>query len=276
MSEQTTPRFKRNTKTGLVEGIEYKFKPDGSIDWKAMLNPVHIKFKTSKGQITTEHEKKLAAEIEKTYGAPAKDLVYADVVAKQEVKDEHLIVMLKGWQELAELRGFTYSAPTAVAAAPGMAVCAWSIKWIPNIDDPDGKETGATADATMENTGGFGYLGAMAGNRAFTRAVRLGLGVTILAADEIATKDAPIEEVGQSSSSTATATYDSRPVPTLIRYCKDANLAFETLKKGAQDKYRAKMESDPATWTQFEDVPARDCLTLISIIKDRKKTAKAA
>jgi hypothetical protein len=273
----TTPHFERDATTGLVKGVEYKYKPDGQIDWKAMLNPVHIKFKTSKGQITTEHEKRLAAEIEKTYGAPAKDLVYADVVAKQAVKDEHLLVMLKGWQELAELRGFTYSAPTAVAAAPGMAVCAWSIKWIPNVDDPAGKETGATADATMENTGGFGYLGAMAGNRAFTRAVRLGLGVTILAADEIATKDAPIEETGVATT-TISAAVDSRPVPTLVRYCKEANLSFDVIKAGAQDRYRAKMESDPSTWTQFEDVPARDCLTLISIIKDRTKgkTAKAA
>lgn len=235
------------------------------IDWRKLLNPAHIVFNTK--------NEKVAAEIEKAYGAPAKSLVYAEVAAKQEVSEKHILVLLKGWQDLAELRGFTRSVPVSIAAASDLVTVAWQIDWVPNEDDPKGKTTGATADATMENTGGWGYLGAMAGNRAFCRAVRQGLGIQILSFDEIAAKDAPPQESGESNSITIATSQVGQPVPTLIRVCQEAKVSFEAIKKGATTKYRDKIESDPSTWTKFEDVPPRDCLTLITLVKEGKKKA---
>jgi hypothetical protein len=272
MSETTptTPHFERDATTGLVKGVEYKFKPDGKIDYRAMLNPAHIVFNAK--------NEKVAAEIEKTYGAPAKSLVYSEVVKKQAVDDKHILVLLAGWLELAELRGFTRSVPTLLQVGNGIVAVGWEIDWIPNCEEPQGKTEGDGADATLENTGGFGYLTTMAMNRARSRVIRRSLGVNIMSYDEVDKAHEAAQEAGATASAATPAAIDSRPVPTLIRYCKEANLAFDVVKAGALDRYRAKMESDPSTWTQFEDVPARDCLTLIGIIKDRTKgkTAKAA
>lgn len=269
----------RDLKSGLFPHLIYPRKENGSIDWRALINPAHIVFNSK--------NERIAKEIEQAYGGPAKSLVYADVAAKQNVDDKHILVLLAGWRELAELRGFTSSIPTSISAAPGIVAATHVIKWIPNEEDPDGKETGATADATMENTGGFGYLGAMAGNRAFVRAVRQGLGINVLAYDEIATKDEAPQEAGHSSSSTS-ALYQPGPVPTLVKTCNERGFTFEAVKKSAvtryisQDKWKKDetgnpvppFTADPSSWTKFEDIPARDCLRLIEAIKEGKRGAK--
>lgn len=208
---QETKKFERDAKTGLVAGVDYKYLSDGRIDWKSMLNPAHIVFNSK--------NKKAAEEIQKVYGAPADKLVYSEVIKTQTVDDKHILILLKGFQEVAELRGFHSSVPTSLQVAQGIVAVAHTIHWIPNVEDPQGKVTGATADATMENTGNFGYLAAMAGNRAFVRAVRQGLGISILAFDEIAKRDESENNEAGSSCSTVSS---SVPTPQIFlpRRCR--------------------------------------------------------
>lgn len=260
--------FSRDPLTGLISGIEYPRLPNGRIDWKHLIPTQHIVFNVK--------NEKLAAEIEKAYGAPAKSLVYADVAAKQPVDDRHILILLAGFQEVAELRGYRAARIPHLPLGQGIVGCACEIDWIPNEEEPLGKTSFGTADATFENTGGFGYLTAMAGNRAFVRAVKNGLGIRVLGFDEIATKDTPLPESGTSSGSATPISQIGQPVPTLIRACEESHITFDQLRKGAQTKYRSKIESDPDTWKAFEDVPPRDCLTLITLVKEGRKAAKAA
>lgn len=267
----TLPTFKRNKETGLIEGREYPRTADNRIDWRAQLNPAHVVFNTKND--------KVAAEIEKLYGGTAKSLVYADVVKEQPVDDKHILVLLAGWQELAETRGYESSVVTHLAVDSGIVVAAHSITWIPNVEDPLGKTTSGTADATMDNTGGWGYLGAMAGNRAFARAVKLGLGIRIYGFDEIGKKDELPQEAGVTSGSSSVS-QPGQPVPTLIRTCQEFKFSFAAVKQSAITKYanetaalaknpdyKRTIESDPATWNDFADVPPRDCATLIARIR---------
>ncbi len=269
MSNETTQeikKFERDPKTGLVIGVDYKYLPDGKIDWKAMLNPAHIVFNSK--------NKKAAEEIQKAYGAAADKLVYADVIKTQSVDDKHILILLKGFQEVAELRGFTSSVPTTLQVAQGIVAVAHAISWIPNFEDPQGKITGATADATMENTGGFGYLAAMAGNRAFVRAVRQGLGISILAFDEIAKRDeSENNEAGSSSSSVSSSV--PTPQNILAKIVSDAGFTFEQLKKSAIEKHKDKLRNDPALWNNFSDIPSFDAMKMIELVQAGVKAAKS-
>ena len=265
LQKNNVKKFERDPQTGLVIGVDYKYLPDGRIDWKAMLNPAHVVFNSK--------NKKAAEEIQKIYGAPADKLVYAEVVKNQPVDDKHILVLLKGFQEVAELRGFHSSTPTSLQVAQGIVAVAHTIQWIPNVEDPQGKATGATADATMENTGGFGYLAAMAGNRAFVRAVRQGLGISILAFDEIAKRDeSEHNETGNSSTSVSSSV--PTPQNILAKFVREAGFTFEQLKKSAVEKHKDKMKNDPTFWNDFSDIPSFDAMTLMTIVRDGVKKKK--
>jgi hypothetical protein len=277
MTETST--FKRNDTTGLVEGVEYPRLPNGRIDWKALINPVHITFNAK--------NPKLATEISTTYGAPADTLVYADVVAKQPVADKHILVLLAGFIEVAELRGYQASEVTQLAVDQGIVAVGHSITWLPNEEEPNGKTSSGTADATLDNTGGFGYLAAMAGNRAFVRAVKNGLGIRILGFDEIAKKDDALPEAGNAPSPQV-VTSPGNPIAILKRTASECGFTLEDVRKSASKRYiketeaSAKdpktirtIETDPSTWKSFDDVPKRDCLVLVEAMKNAAAKAKA-
>lgn len=293
-TEPTPPTlFQRDPTTGLEIGRVYPRLPNGRVDWRALLNPTHIVFNSK--------NEKTAAEIAAAYGAPAKSLVYADIAAKQPVDDKHIVVLLAGWLELAELRGYTSSVPTHLQVSQGIVVAAHEIDWIPNEEDPKGKKTGATADATIENTGGFAFLATMAGNRAMVRAIRRGLGINILAYDEIAKAGDHLPESGAGSTNSQSAAGSSStsfssvglPVPSLIKWASEGGFSFDLVKKGAVKRwaketaslaadatFQRNIKSDPSTWTRFEDVPPGDCLTLIDAIRkaiaEKQKKAEEA
>jgi len=262
----TPTRFTRD-ENGLVVGLSYVYDESGRVNWKAMINPNHIVFSDKKNE-------KLAAEITTKYGAPVDQLVYAEVIKKQPVDDNHVLVLLAGFTELADLRGYCAVNPQIVHVTPGSNVtCQVTIDWIPNQEEPEGKTSFGTADATMENTGGFGYLAAVAGNRAFVRAVRHGLRIPILGADELAKKDAgaaPVE-----GGSTTSVAQSLSPQGVLQSEATKFGATFEKVKAAAIAKLaQLKLKSDPATWTKYEDVPPPDCMTIITHLR-QGKTAKA-
>lgn len=260
-NELPAPTFFERDENNLVKGLEYHFTPDGRIDWVKMINPQHVVFNS-----------KSEDALVKAYGKTSRDLNYAALLAEGvQVDPRHLLVLLMGFVELADLRGYVAAKPTmnhVVSYPPEAAIasCTAEIQWIPNREEPFGKISYGTADATMENTGGWGYLSAMAGNRAFVRAVRQGLRIPILGFDEIAKKDVVIPEAAPQSN-TAPA---GSPTALLQKSAELAKITFTQVKEGATGKYRAKIESDPAAWNDWADVPPRDCLSLIKIIKSKK------
>lgn len=255
----TVPSFER-LPNGLVKGVTYHRRPsDGRILWDRMIDPKHIVFNS-----------KLDTKLTDIYGAPANKLSYADLIAEgKEVDPKHLLVLLQGFIEVIALRGGSATPRIAhVCSYPleaAICSCECTIDWIANEEEPNGFRSYGTADATMENTGGWGYLSAMAGNRALVRAARQGLRIPIMSFDEIAKKDTPVPEAASTSAQLP------MHASTLQRAAEAKKLTFDQVKQGALTTYRADMESDPTSWTKWEDVPPRDCLKLIKIIKAPKK-----
>ena len=262
----TVPLFRRNA-DGMLAGVHYHVI-NGKIGWRHSINPAHVVFNG-----------KLDEEIEAKYGAKANKLVYADVIKTHIVEDRHILIKLDGFIELAELRGYT-AAPVTVQATPDgrhvSAVC--HITWLPNVEEPFAKTSSGEADATFDNTGGFGYLTAMAGNRAFVRAVKRGLGISILGWYEIAKKDTPLSEpTGDTSVGPSTTVNPLSPQGILQSTAESLKLSFDTVKKGAV-KYQAKMKSTPeevAAWASYADVPPPDCMSLIGLLRRKPETATA-
>lgn len=273
------PSFERLS-NGLVKGVTYQRRSDGRIDWVKHIKPEHIVFNS-----------KLDTQLVKAYGGDSRSLNYGDLIAAgKEVDPRHVLVLLMGFIELAAFRGHTGARPRIahVCSYPVEAAicsCECTIDWIANEEEPDGFASYGTADATMDNTGGWGYLSAMAGNRAFVRAVRQGLRIPILGFDEIAKKDTTIPE---SAAPSATTTFSSTPVGLLQKAAADNKtetgdsnpLDFEKVKAAAiyhwdllqaDPKHKPKIEQDPNLWTDWANIPPRDCLTLIKAIKDKAK-----
>lgn len=266
------PNFRRNPATGLDEGKTYIRRPDGRINWAAMIDPAYIVF-----------NKKLdkTGVIEKVYGEKADKLVYSEVIKKQPVDEKHILVLLMGFFELAALRGGDavprIAHVTSYPVEAANVTCECTIRWIPNEEEPNGFTSYGTADATMENTSGWGYLAAMAGNRAFVRAVRQGLRIPILGFDEIAKKEDLTPDAPPNTAVILT------PINSLEKAAKlhkgpdgkAAPLDFEGVRAIATGECKSKIEDDPAKWTKFEEISPADCLTLIKAIKSRGKVKKA-
>ncbi len=257
VSLEYTPPFKR-LENGMIEGFEYKRLPNKRIDWKAMINPAHIVFNRLKD-----------AEILATYGATSEALVYSEVIKTKVVNEKHILILLQGFVELADLRGYEYCESKVAHVEIDRGVTSTChITWIPNDEDPTGKTSSGVADATSGNTSGWGYLATMADNRAFVRAVKRGLGIQILGFDEIAAKDNPAPEVSTESAQINPL----MPQGVLKRIAEENNLTFIQLKAGATSKYRKKISGDPEKWEGFESVSPQDCMTLVGVIKESKAT----
>lgn len=278
MNDTSITVWKRDEKTGYANNLPNPAprRSDGRIDWSRLIDPKHIVFnrKADKNGLFT-----------KLYGAPPDELVYADLIAEgKEVDDRHVLVLLQGFIELADLRGYLSAPVEIVHVTPGQSVSAQChITWLPNEEEPHGKTSSGEADADMENTGGFGFLTAIAGNRAFVRAVRRGLRIPILGFDEVAKKDdimLPVESVVSNVSVMSPVS----PTGNLQRVAEENKLTFDMVKTAAaahwdklqkDPEYKPKIENDPKMWLDWSTVPARDCLTLINLIKKRARDAKA-
>jgi hypothetical protein len=177
---------------GLVKGIDYIFRDDGTIDWRKMVKPEYLAINV-------------------------KNVKETDV---SKVNDEDLIILLAGLKDLAKLRGFT-SVKFQIATASSQYVAAkCSIEWRPNYETEQIPVTyEAIADANDENTFGFAsqYLAAIAENRALARCIRGFLNINIVAKEELKelpqVKDNPTD-----------------PVTLLKTLMNSKNITFEKLK----------------------------------------------
>jgi len=75
--------YKRNEE-GLLTGVDYKFNDDGSVDWRAMIDPKHLY--PNKGWFESR-------------GEPMPR-------SSEGLADHQLLIKLSGIKELAKLRGF--------------------------------------------------------------------------------------------------------------------------------------------------------------------------
>lgn len=236
--------FKRNVK-GLIEGVEYKFNEDGSVNWRAMINPKHLVINKQYSDILVKTLKKPFQEIK-----------------VEEVEDNKLLILLQGIKELAFLRGYKKVKPKVVYVGDDRVVVSTQIDWIGNFET--GMEPisfGDVGAASHSNTNGFGkkFLEPIATNRAFVRAVRNFLGINVLANDEIDSSSSP--EIDASNIS------EHSPQAVLEKALKKAGFDFTSFKERVIKNHKDKITSDPTKWNSLEDISPKDTFILLPLLQ---------
>lgn len=236
----------KRLENNLAEGVDYKYKPDGSIDWRAMLNPKYL-------VVNRQH----IPTLEKKFGCKL------DLIPKDQIEDRYLLVLLQGWKDLASLRGYYSVIPDLVFSNDYKASCQVTIDWF-GIPDTGGARIsfGWVGSASRDSTMGFGslYLETVANNRAFSLAVRNFLGVEIVGFDEIGTK---VTEEPSSSDAPNIGT----PQAALAKAVGEINLSFNDFRTRVSEKHLSKITGKPENWQSFTDVETTDAIKLLGIIK---------
>ena len=239
--------WKRN-EHGLLESVDYIFNEDGSVNWRAMINPEHL------------YPNKDWFEMRKM---PVPESI-------EGLDDSQLLIKLSGIKELAKLRG-THSVTYDVEeSSDERAVVRCVINFMPNYEN--GLDThhslyySSLANATIHNTNGFAakFLECIAENRAFVRTVRNFLGIHIVGADEIDSSKNKSPIVAPPSSSSAK---DISPQGILKEKSK---VSFEEFKNGLRKWYAdKKYVNDPEaikSWKDYKDIPSKECRKLLKLV----------
>ncbi len=233
---------------GLLGGVSYKFKPDGSIDWRAMVKPEYLAVQKEKRE-----------QVEKQYGKKIEELDISTI------EDKYILLLLQGIKELLRMRGFKYVQQKVDYVSDHKAVVTCTIQFSGNFET-DNKDVffSDVASASMNNTSGFGqnFLESIAANRAFVRTVRNFLGINIVGQDEISPKGANDEQDTQTST-------DYSPAGILLKKMEEKNITFEQLKSGCLTKYKAEV-TDPDSWKSVADISKLDCFTLLGKLEKTK------
>lgn len=243
---------------GLINEKEYKFTPDGFVDWRAMIDPQFLYpnkdfFEIRKQPIPTSIEG---------------------------LDDKQLLIMLGGIKELARLRGFKSVRYSTNHISTNYVVATCTIEWIGNFET-----SGETvvfedvANATEANADNFclKFLETIACNRAFVRCVRNFLNIHIVGADEIDKSKNKAVDISDLVQSTA--------IPITAQGALEKNVheklkifSFEDFKAYLRNMWTVASEAnDEATlallveaknWSGFSDIPAKTSRVLIKKIND--------
>lgn len=244
---------------GLMRGITYRYRPDSSIDWRAMIEPEFL-------AIQREYEAELKARFE------VDDLKAID---RTKVPDRQLLILLGGIKRLLWLRGYESLIQRVDSITPEKAVCTCTITFAPNYETRMRPVTYSdVASASYANTSGDipqMFLEATAANRALVRCVRGFLNINIVGKDEIGPSRFVKPFSGQASSTLLTATEAESTPPstgfqgkdTLAKRCHEKGLTFEKVKEASITKYKAELKGNPEEWKSFDDIASLDAYTLL-------------
>ena len=234
------PRKKAVLKTqrddnGLIvtPKVEYVFNEDGMIDWRKMVKTEHL--------------------------VPNRQRTQETDVSKLE--DSQLLVLLAGFKELAQIRGFTSVEYDVHSPSSDYVVATCRINWIPNYETENNSVTfSAVGDASPNNTSNFAkyFLGPIVENRAFVRCVRNFLRINVTGADEIGS--------AQLTSNDAAADNASDPVGLLQQAMNEKGFSFEKVKS----KLLAEKYPSAETIQSVKDIPKAKIFELIGRIKSAK------
>lgn len=230
---------------GLLKGVEYKFLPDGRVDWRAMVPKEFIVVNREKFE---KYQKPVPASIDG-------------------LKDSDLLIKLGGFKELLRLRGFRKVDTQPIVSTPEFASVKTIIEWAPNFESDFEVQTYSyTGESHDYNTSGFSkaFKTVIATNRSFVRTVRDYLGIEVYGFDEI-------DEVKEKESE---APDEFSPKGVLAKLLKNNNVAFENFKNRM-----IKEEIEGAgEWKTIEDIES-ELVPIVTgkmraILEDYKKKKK--
>ena len=233
---------KRNSH-GLITDIDYVFNEDGFIDWRKMVKIEHLVPNSQRTQET-------------------------DV---SKLKDAQLLVLLGGFKELAQIRGFTSVTYDVQSPSSDYVIASCKIAWIPNYETGDSEIVfSSVGDAGPHNTHGFGqsFLGPIAENRAFVRCVRNFLKINIVAQDEIAVNPTAPKPLLKLASGASGASELSDPKSLLSKLMSEKNITFDQIKI----KLKKENYPDAEDFSSVADIPNIKIFELLDRIQKLKKT----
>ena len=248
--------YKRN-ELGLLEGVKYEYSDDGSINWRAMVDPKHLY--PNKSWFETRNQ----------------PMPYS----VEGLEDNQLLIKLSGIKELAKLRGFDGVRYEVIKCEKDHVAVKCRIHWIPNFEsgtyyslkqgDDDYFNSRVSfediANATTDNTSSFAqkFLETIAANRAFVRCVRNFLNVHIVGADDIDSSNGTPPAVAQANNKEKFS-----PLNVLMDKTGLSHEEFPTFKdilrslwKGGQYK-----NEKTADWESWEDIPKKEIMKLLEIL----------
>lgn len=247
----TRPSIRDNR--GLLVGTSYIFKLDGSVDWRAMVNPAHLY--PNKDWFNRRNQ-------------PIPE-------SSEGLRDDQLLIKLAGIKEVAKLRGYKRVRFEFPKLERDYVVATCQISWLDNFEtnntqasEDDWSEVCSmdVANATYDNTDGFGqkFLETIAANRAFVRAVRNYLGIHIVGEDELAKGN------GSKSSNASDGVADISPQAVLSRkFTESRGGEFADFKEWLRElwKSEAYRNENAKAWKDWPDVPTKEARTLLKFIK---------
>ena len=253
--EVTTNKYSRG-KDGLLKSVEYEYNEDGSVNWRAMVDPKHL-FPN------------------KSWFEARNKAVPTSVDGLQ---DYQLLIKLAGIKELAKLRGYNSVRYDVIKCEKDHVSIKCEISWIANFENPENESdfVPATtrfediANATIENTSSFAtkFLETIAANRAFVRCVRNFLNVHIVGDDEIDKSNGTPQHP---------ETEEVEPIKKLTPNGVLESLASSKLKCASYTDFKDKLRElwtigvykneSAKDWGTYDDIPAKEARLLINIIK---------
>ena len=219
---------------GLIKNppVNYVFNDGGFVDWRKMIKPEFL--------------------------VPNKDRTQETDVTK--IQDGHLIILLGGIKELAQIRGFTDVSYEVTSPCQDYVIAVCKINWIPNFETENRNVSfSAIGDASPYNTKEFAknFLGPIAENRSFVRCVRNFLKINIVAQDEL-----PPSKKEQETQETSLSPYKM-----LSDLMKQKNIDFDKLKVKLQKEGFDGIDSV----NEIIDFPKSKVFVLIERLNNLKK-----
>jgi hypothetical protein len=227
---------------GFLNGVNYIFNDDNTINWRAMIKPEHL---------VPNRDSFKDANI---------NLKEIDVTT---LPDNKLLILLAGIKELAQIRGFKSVAYDVIESRPDYVSVKCTVEFLPNYETGNKAITfSSLADAHWDNTHSFAknFLMAIAENRAFVRCVRSFLKIHIVGSDEIGGKNTS-PTVDQDIST------NSAPASLLEKTMQDYGISFSQIKEGAIKKNIEGANS----WESPDDIPPLSIFAIVSGIKTKNK-----
>jgi len=237
---------------GLLNSIQYIFKDDGSIDWRAMVPKEHLYAN------------------KKWFKDRKKDVPIS--IAK--LKDEQLLIKLAGIKELAKIRGF--KSVNFVTNDVRSEICTVTCK----IEFDGNYETGMepvffseVGSASICNTSGVfqKYLETIAANRAFVRCVRNFLNIHVVSDEEVFEEEVE-DKLEASKENSGIAAVNA--VTSMQKVFEDAgHEGWDGFLEALRELYREDLYKNPevSDWNSFDDITPENARKILAAFKKKGK-----
>ena len=249
----SAPAYKKwqRNEDGLLQNVDYVFNEDGTVNWLAM--------------------------IPKEYFVVNKQASAETDVSK--VEDRNKLILLAGFKKVAQLRGFTNITTDVHQTSSNYVAMTTQIDWLPNYETSgEYVRSNGHADAhegnvsTAKSPNGFvatNFLMTIAENRAFVRAVKNFLQISVLGQDEV--KIGTDEPVHHGGTTTFEELNNGEARKNLQKVLENASLSFENFKNAMTKHVGAGLikDIDVQLWESINDIPSEKLFEVTNFLQQR-------